>query len=107
VTAAEAGTAAVVLDHVWVGAGIHIHTGGPAAAREPFLPWRDLPDDPDAVFALLSWHARLAPLTGREKDEETLLMGAAGAEHPHSSADRLRRCRQEPARGGGRRGAAR
>ena len=75
-TAAAAGPAAVILDHVWVGAGIHIHTGGPAEAREPFLPWRDLPDDPDAVFALLSWHARLAPLTGREKDKETLLRWA-------------------------------
>jgi tetratricopeptide (TPR) repeat protein len=76
VTAAEAGAAAVILDHVWVGAGIHIHTGGPAETREPFLPWRELPDDPDAVFALLSWHARLAPLVGREKDKETLLRWA-------------------------------
>jgi hypothetical protein len=76
VTAAEAGAAAVILDHVWVGAGIHIHTGGSAEAREPFLPWRELPDDPDAVFALLSWHARLAPLTGREKDKDTLLRWA-------------------------------
>jgi hypothetical protein len=76
VTAGEAGAPAVILDHVWVGAGIHIHTGGPAEAREPFLPWRDLPDDPDAVFALLSWHARLAPLTGRERDRETLLQWA-------------------------------
>ena len=75
-TAAGAGTAAVILDHVWVGAGIHIHTGGSAEAREPFLPWRDLPDDPDAVFALLSWRARLAPLVGREKDKETLLRWA-------------------------------
>ena len=75
-TAGEAGAPAVILDHVWVGAGIHIHTGGPAEAREPFLPWRDLPDDPDAVFALLSWHARLAPLTGRERDRETLLQWA-------------------------------
>jgi hypothetical protein len=73
VTAAEAGAAAVILDHVWVGAGIHIHTGGPEAVREPFLPWRDLPDDPDAVFALLSWRARLAPLTGRDKDRDILL----------------------------------
>jgi len=76
VTAAEAGAAAVILDHVWVGAGIHIHTGGSADAREPFLPWRELPDGPDAVFALLSWRARLAPLTGREKDEDTLLRWA-------------------------------
>ena len=75
-TAAEAGAAAVILDHVWVGAGIHIHTAGSAEAREPFLPWRDLPDDPDAVFALLSWHARLAPLTGREQDKVTLLRWA-------------------------------
>jgi Mrp family chromosome partitioning ATPase len=76
VTAAQAGAAAVSLDHVWVGAGIHIHAGASAEAREPFLPWRELPDDPDAVFALLSWHARLAPLTGREKDKETLLRWA-------------------------------
>jgi hypothetical protein len=76
VTAAEAGTAAVILDHVWVGAGIHIHTGGSAEAREPFLQWRELPDDPDAVFALLSWHARLAPFVGRENDEALLLQWA-------------------------------
>ena len=75
-TAAAVGAAAVILDHVWVGAGIHIHTGAPAEAREPFLPWRDLPDDPDAVFALLSWHARLTPLTGRDKDKDTLLQWA-------------------------------
>jgi hypothetical protein len=76
VTAGEAGAAAVILDHVWVGAGIHIHTGGAAETREPFLPWRELPDDPDAVFALLSWRARLAPLVGREKDKATLLQWA-------------------------------
>jgi hypothetical protein len=76
VTAAEAGAPAIILDHVWVGAGIHIHTGGSVGAREPFLPWRELPDDPDAVFALLSWHARLAPLAGREKDRDTLLQWA-------------------------------
>jgi hypothetical protein len=70
VTAGEAGAPAVILDHVWVGAGIHIHTGGSAEACEPFLPWRDLPDDPEAVFALLSWRARLAPLTGRDKDRD-------------------------------------
>ena len=75
-TAPEAGAAAVVLDHVWVGAGIHIHTGGSAEAREPFLPWRELPDDPEAVFALLSWRARLAPLVGRDKDKDTLLQWA-------------------------------
>jgi hypothetical protein len=77
VTAAEAGPAGVILDHVWVGAGIHIHTGVSAEeAREPFLPWRELPDGPDAVFALLSWRARLAPLVGREKDKDTLLQWA-------------------------------
>jgi hypothetical protein len=76
VTAAEASAAAVILDHVWVGAGIHIHTGAPEELCEPFLPWRDLPDDPDAVFALLSWHARLAPLTGREKGKNGLLQWA-------------------------------
>ena len=75
-TAAEAGAAAVILDHVWVGAGIHIHTGGATGAREPFLPWRDLPDDPEAVFALLSWHSRLAPLTGRDTEKDTLLRWA-------------------------------
>ena len=75
-TAAEAGTAAVILDHVWVGAGIHIHTGGSAEMREPFLPWLELPNDPDAVFALLSWRVRLAPLTGRENDNDTLLQWA-------------------------------
>jgi hypothetical protein len=73
VTAAAADPAAVILDHVWVGAGIHIHTGGPEAAREPFLPWRDLPDDPDQVFALLSWRVRLAPLFGRDRNREALL----------------------------------
>jgi hypothetical protein len=76
VTAAEAGAPAVILDHVWVGAGIHIDTGGSAGAGEPFLPWHDLPDDPEAVFSLLSWHARLAPLTGREKDKDSLLQWA-------------------------------
>jgi tetratricopeptide (TPR) repeat protein len=76
VTAAEAGTAAVILDHVWVGAGIHIHTAGSAGSAEPFLPWRGLPDDPDAVFTLLSWRARLAPLVGRERDKSTLLQWA-------------------------------
>jgi hypothetical protein len=76
VTAAEPGTAAVILDHVWVGAGIHIHTGGSAEASEPSLPWRDLPNDPDAVFALLSWRARLTPLVGRKKDQDTLLQWA-------------------------------
>jgi hypothetical protein len=40
------------------------------------LPWRDLPDDPDAVFALLSWRTRLAPLVGREKDQDALLRWA-------------------------------
>jgi tetratricopeptide (TPR) repeat protein len=73
VTAAEAGAAAVILDHVWVGAGIHIHNGGSAEAGEPFLPWRELPDDPEAVFALLSWRARLAPLAGRGNDKDRLL----------------------------------
>jgi hypothetical protein len=102
VTAGEAGAPAVILDHVWVGAGIHIHTGGPAEAREPFLPWRDLPDDPDAVFALLSWHARLAPLTGRERDRETLLQWARQGHNAHPPVVRSRRCRQEPARGRGR-----
>ena len=57
-TAARAGAAAVILDHVWVGAGIHIHTGGLAEAREPFLSWRKLPDDPEEVFSLLSWRER-------------------------------------------------
>ena len=75
-TAAEAGTAAVVLDHVWVGAGIHIHTGGPASTSEPFLPWLELPDDPEQVFALLSWKVRLAPLVGRDRDKDTLLQWA-------------------------------
>ena len=75
-TAAEPGAPAVILDHVWVGAGIHIHTDGSAEAREPFLPWRELPDDPEAVFALLSWRARLAPLAGRDKDKDTLLQWA-------------------------------
>jgi hypothetical protein len=76
VTAAEAGAPAVILDHIWVGAGIHIHTGGSVEAAEPFLPSSGLPDDPEAVFTLLSWHARLAPLAGREKDKETLLQWA-------------------------------
>lgn len=75
-TAGEAGAPAVILKNVWVGAGIHIHTGGPEPVREPLLPWRDLPDDPEAVFALLSWRARLAPLAGRERDKDTLLQWA-------------------------------
>ena len=58
-----------------------IYNGGAAPsgsteAREPFLPWRELPDDPEAVFQLLSWHVRLAPLTGRENDKDTLLQWA-------------------------------
>ena len=75
-TAAEAIPAAVSLEHVWVGAGIHIHMGGSAEACEPPLPWRELPDEPDAVFALLSWRARLAPLAGRENDKASLLQWA-------------------------------
>ena len=75
-TAAETGAATVILDHVSVGAGIQIYTGAPAEAREPFLPWRDLLDDPDVVLPLLSWHARLAPLTGRDKDKDTMLQWA-------------------------------
>jgi hypothetical protein len=74
VTAAEAGAPAVILDHVWVGAGIHIHTGGSAGAREPLLPWdEELPADPNAVLALLAWQTRLAPLAGRDTAKLSLL----------------------------------
>jgi tetratricopeptide (TPR) repeat protein len=74
VTAAEAGAAAIILDHVWVGAGIHIHTGGAAGAREPLLPWdEELPADPNAVLALLAWQTRLAPLAGRDTAKLSLL----------------------------------
>jgi hypothetical protein len=74
VTAAEAGAAAVILDHVWVGAGIHVHTGGSAGAREPLLPWdEELPADPNAVLALLAWQTRLAPLAGRDTARLSLL----------------------------------
>jgi tetratricopeptide (TPR) repeat protein len=44
-----------------------------AQVREPMLPWRELPDDPNAVFRLLSWRARLVPLIGREKEKDALL----------------------------------
>jgi hypothetical protein len=76
VTAAEAGAAAVILKRVSAGGDIIIQTGGSAEAREPSLPWLDLPDDPEAVFALLSWRARLAPLAGRENDKASLLQWA-------------------------------
>jgi Mrp family chromosome partitioning ATPase len=38
--------------------------------------WRELPDEPDAVLRLLSWHTRLIPLVGREREKHTLLQWA-------------------------------
>lgn len=52
--------------------GTIIQNYGSHPSSEPFLNWREIPQEPD-IFRLLSWRTRITPLVGRNAQELQLL----------------------------------